>query len=134
MLYVSVVDVDFFHPLFHRVNEKIHDQNPLVEELSVYNLGDSWMIMLNVNVRYLMMVIHNLEVRINELWENFLVKDVVVSVVQSIHVHGLMMEQEDESNVEQDYLLKKEEEIYLKRERNMRHTGWRWTMSTGYTE
>jgi len=67
MLYVSVVDVDFFHPLSHRVNEKIHDQNPLVEELLVYNLDDSWMIMLNVNVRYLMMVIHNLEVRINEL-------------------------------------------------------------------
>ncbi len=59
MLFVSVVDVDFCHLLFHRVNEKIHDQNLLVEELWVYNLDDSSMIMLNVNVRYLMLTVHN---------------------------------------------------------------------------
>ncbi len=41
----------------------------------------------------------------------------MVSVVPSKHVHGLMMEQVDESNVERDYSLIKYEKIYFERER-----------------
>jgi hypothetical protein len=58
-----------------------------------------------------MLEIHNVEVEVEseKMWKcllgNFLVTDVVLSEVRNRLVHVLMMEQEDELNVELDYLL-----------------------------
>jgi hypothetical protein len=69
------------------------------------------MIRRNVNVRYLRLEIHKVEVGVEQvgmlkgLVVNFLAANVVVSEVQNRHVRVLMMGQKDELNVEQDYLL-----------------------------